>query len=137
MGSKMAFATLFFPREELRMMVPKKTLNDNVRPPIGEKEALKVLDYLQEWDGSLSKQWKVRQRNNQERLESGDPIALSQVYKGLRRMQDKKGQLNTSDQRQLALSEALLVEILTAALDSTPESVEEKLAASCEAQAAA
>ncbi len=134
-GTKATFATLYFPREDMRMMVPKKSLDDNVQPPLKKDEALEVLSFLEEWDGSLSKQWKVRQRKNQERLASGDAMELSTVYKGLRKIQDKKGRLNTTDRRQLAMAEKLLIEVLATALNKPEDFVEQRIDAAFETAA--
>lgn len=131
LGSRETFAILHFQREDLRMMVPRKSLPDTVRNPIKAGVAEKVLEHLESWDGALSGNWKTRNRKNQQRLESGDPFELSQVYKGLLALQEKKGRLNSSDRRQLHLSLDLLTEELAVALKATPEAARQWIAERC------
>lgn len=137
LGSKIKFAILYFEREQLEMMVPIGDLPAKVRSPIDESQAQKVLTHLEEWDGNLAKEWKTRNRRNQERLESGDPMELSHIVKGLTVLQEKKGRLNSSDQRQLDRSLALLAEELAVALGTTPEAMNERLATCCSSADAA
>jgi RNA polymerase-interacting CarD/CdnL/TRCF family regulator len=76
---------------------------------------------MRESSGSLSSSWKVRSRRNLERLSSGDPLQLYEVYQGLQELKEKKGRLNNSDRKQHSQALELLTEELSLALDKTPE----------------
>lgn len=76
---------------------------------------------MKSFDETLSNSWKVRSRRNGERLSSGDPMQLYQVYRGLQLIKTKKGRLNNSDRRQHSLALELLTEELSHALEKTPE----------------
>jgi len=102
-------------------------LDDTVREPLSESKARELLGEMSEIQESLSKSWKIRSRKNQERLASGDPLQLYQVYRGLLELRSQKGSLNNSDRKQLALSLELLTEELAVALDQSPEQVKELL----------
>ncbi|MCA9779115.1 MAG: hypothetical protein KC800_20445, partial [Candidatus Eremiobacteraeota bacterium] len=102
LGSEYKFAILFFPREELQISLPAKKLDDTVREPLSESKARELLGEMSEVQESLSKSWKIRSRKNQERLASGDPLQLYQVYRGLLELRSQKGSLNNSDRKQLA-----------------------------------
>lgn len=127
LGAEYRFATLFFPGEELQISLPAATLNDAVRKPLTEAKARALLETMKEPSESLSKSWKVRSRGNQERLASGDPQKLIDVYRGLLEIQADRGSLNTSDRRQLSLATKLLTEELSVALSKPPEQVERLL----------
>ena len=64
-GSK--FAKLFFPRQDLTMMVRESELADVIRKPIEKSVAQKVLAHIGEWSGSTSDEWKTR-ANSQQRM---------------------------------------------------------------------
>lgn len=136
-GVTARMAVLFFDRGGLKMLVPSKKLADSVRAPIGEQQARDVIDFIRNWDGKLSTQWKVRKSKNQERLESGDPFEVSQVYKGLRNLRSKRGELNTHDRRQLAAAHEILLGELAYALPETEEVVEKHLETACSGETVA
>lgn len=126
-GLKARMAVLFFPRGELKVMVPEKQLDHTVRAPIGEDQARNVIEFIKSWDGKLSGKWKVRRKKNQERLESGDPFAVCEVFKGLRQILARKGKLNSHDRRQLAAAHDILLGELSHALPEAEEIVEARM----------
>ena len=101
--------------------MPAKNLDDTVREPISENKAQELLDSVNDDQESLSPSWKVRSRRNQERLSSGDPLQLFQVYRGLLELKTAKGSLNNSDRKQLNQSLELLADELAIALGKTSE----------------
>ncbi|MFA5508575.1 MAG: CarD family transcriptional regulator [Vulcanimicrobiota bacterium] len=121
LGAEHKFAILFFPREELQISLPAKKLNDTVREPLTESKARELLSEMSDIQESPNKSWKIRSRQNQERLASGDPIQLYLVYRGLLELRNQKGSLNNSDRRQLTQSLELLAEELAVALGKTDE----------------
>lgn len=133
LGSTTTFATILFHRERLNVMVPASTLKEQVRPPVDRTEALEILDYLEDWDGHLDAQWKTRSRENQQRLESGDPYDLCHVVKGLYRHHNKNGQLNNGDRKHLDRSLDLLAGELACALDAEADAMAKKITARCRA----
>lgn len=105
---------MFFPREDMTMMVREKDLDETVRKPIAKKKAREVLEHIGTWEGSVSEQWKVRAAAHQAKLDDGDPFQLAEVYKALSlRRQDEK--LSAADRRQLSQSEERLAEELAMA----------------------
>ena len=128
LGSKAVFVTMYFDREELKLTVGRKNLDDQIREVLNEDEAETVLEYLSNCDAKLAKNWKKRSRNNQERLTSGDPMKLCDVIRGLLLLKHKrKGDLSNSDRRQLNRALELLAEELVHALgrDSLEHMMEE------------
>lgn len=122
------FAKMFFPRDEIIMMIREKDLDGLVRKPIAEQKALQVLAHIGEWKGTVSEQWKTRANSHQAKLDDGDPFALAEVYKALSlRHEDDK--LSAADRRHLSQSEQYLSEELALALDQSEEHMRRKLAA--------
>jgi RNA polymerase-interacting CarD/CdnL/TRCF family regulator len=112
------FAKMFFPRDDMSVMIREAELEDTVRKPIERKEARKVLDHINDWDGSVSDQWKSRANTHQAKLDSGDPLSLAEVYKALRLRQEDDN-LSAADRRHLSESEERLAEELAVALGET------------------
>jgi RNA polymerase-interacting CarD/CdnL/TRCF family regulator len=109
------FAKLFFPRENLIMMIREDELPQVIRKPIKPAEAKKVLAHISDWKGSSSDSWKVRANAMQKKLDKGDPFGLAEVYKTLV-LRQRADTLSGADRRQLIQSERCLSEELAAAL---------------------
>ena len=109
------FAKVFFPKDEMMMMVREEDLSDTVRKPIQRKEARKVLEHIGEWDEKVSDQWKSRANTHQAKLDDGDPFALAEVYKALVQ-REEADKLSAADRRHLSQSEQRLSEELAMAL---------------------
>lgn len=110
------FAKLFFPRDEITMMIRESDLADTVRKPIEEPEARGVLEHIGNWNESVSGSWKVRANAQQRKLDDGNPYALAEVYKTLSLLQ-KTDSLSAADRQQLSHSEQSLAEELAVALE--------------------
>ena len=109
------FAKVFFPKEEMTMMLRESDLADSMRKPISKGEARKVLEHIEEWDESVSEQWKKRANVHQAKLDDGDPFGIAEVYKTLA-MREAEDKLSAADRRQLGASEQRLAEELAMAL---------------------
>jgi RNA polymerase-interacting CarD/CdnL/TRCF family regulator len=109
------FAKLFFPRDDMTMMVRENDLADTIRKPIRKSEARKVLKHISDWSESESDQWKTRANAQQRKLDDGDPFALAEVYKTLT-LRMESDSLSMADRRQLSQSERQLAEELASAL---------------------
>lgn len=110
-ASRSKFAQLFFPRNEITMIVREMDLGETVRKPIARKTASEVLAYIGEWDEPVSEQWKARANALQAKLDNGDPFELAEVYKALS-LRKAADNLSTADRRQLSQSESRLSEEL-------------------------
>ncbi|MEE4175841.1 MAG: CarD family transcriptional regulator [Xanthomonadales bacterium] len=129
-GSK--FAKMFFPRDEMSVMVRETELEETVRKPIEKTEARKVLNHISGWEGSVSEQWKSRANTHQAKLDSGDPLSLAEVYKALSLRQEEDN-LSAADRRHLSESEDRLAEELAVALGKTQRTTRRAMAKSAAA----
>jgi RNA polymerase-interacting CarD/CdnL/TRCF family regulator len=116
------FAKLFFPREDLIMMVSENDLADTIRKPIKKSEARKVLAHIGDWTEPVNDQWKARADAQQRKLDDGDPFALAEVYKTLS-LRRKADSLSGADRRQLKQSEQCLSDELAMALAQSADEV--------------
>ncbi len=113
---------MFFPRDEITVMVRENDLAETIRKPIAKSEARKVLAHIGDWKESESEQWKARANAQQSKLDNGDPFGLAEVYKTLSlRMESDK--LSAADRRQLSESEQSLAEELSMALSQPVDKV--------------
>ena len=120
LGSKAIFVTMYFIREDLKLTVSRKNLEREIREILSEAEGEKILQHLANCEKDLSDNWKTRNRNNQERLTSGDPYELCEVIKGLSALKKKKkGELSNSDRTHLNRALEMLAEELCIALEKT------------------
>lgn len=110
------FAKLFFPRDNITMMIRESDLAEVIRKPIEKGEAERVLIHIGEWSESVSDSWKVRANAQQRKLDDGSPFALAEVYKTLS-IRQKSDSLSAADRRQLTQSEQCLSEELAIALE--------------------
>ena len=110
------FAKLYFPREDMIMMIRGEDISGMIRKPIAKSTARKVLEHIREWSETVSDQWKVRANAQQQKLDDGDPFGLAEVYKTLVGRQ-KADCLSAADRRQLGQSEKVLSEELAIALE--------------------
>jgi RNA polymerase-interacting CarD/CdnL/TRCF family regulator len=118
LGSKAIFVTMYFDRDDLKLTVGQKNLDSKIREVLDEEEAREVLDYLASCGAKLSKNWRARNKNNQERLTSGDPKALCDLIKGLIQLKRSKGgELSNSDRAQLNRAVEILAEELFFSLE--------------------
>ena len=129
-GSK--FAKMFFPRDDMSVMVRETELEETVRKPIERKKAREVLSHINDWDGSVSDQWKSRANTHQAKLDSGDPLSLAEVYKALS-LRQADDNLSAADRRHLSESEERLVEELAVALGETQRKTRRAMARSATA----
>jgi RNA polymerase-interacting CarD/CdnL/TRCF family regulator len=109
---------MFFPRDDITVMVRENDLAETIRKPIAKSEARKVLAHIDDWQESESEQWKARANAQQLKLDDGNPFGLAEVYKTLsQRMEADK--LSAADRRQLSQSEQSLSEELAMALNQS------------------
>lgn len=96
------------------MLVREEDLGDSIRKPIKKNSAHKVLEHIEQFQETVSEQWKTRANAIQAKLDDGDPFALAEVYKTLHMRQEAEN-LSAADRRQLSEVEVRLSEELALA----------------------
>lgn len=123
------FAKLFFPQNEMTMMVREQDLGESVRKPIAKKTAQEVLAHIDRFEETVSEQWKTRANKLQAKLDDGDPFSLAEVYKTLS-LRQKAENLSAADRRQLSQSEERLAEELAMAFGNSRGEILERMESS-------
>lgn len=114
------FAQLYFKRDGLTVQLRQEDLGEMLRPPMGPREAKRLLEHLATCDGRMNPQWKTRTRANQARLAKGDAFGYAEVLKGLLKL-EAAGSLVAADRDHLAQATELLAEELSHALGKTTQ----------------
>jgi len=113
------FAQLYFARDDLTLIMPVQDVVSAVRRPLDASQAGQLLDYIEQWDGKCSRQWKARANAHQQAIERNDPFEYAEVCKGLIRL-ESEGNLRHTDRTHLNRSMDFLADELAHALDKTP-----------------
>lgn len=114
LGSRCRLTTIRL-NNGISLMLPPQQLDKQVRDPISKGEAEELLTRLEEETPELASRFKVRKKNNQVRLASGDPYQLCELIKGLT-IRAKGRPLSAIDRQQLSQATDLLSRELSHAL---------------------
>ena len=120
------FAQLYFKRDNLTLTLPKQDLDDQVRQPISQKDAKKLLEELEAYKAKPRGGWKARANANQKAIDRGNPFEYAKVYKVLAKL-EADGALRAQDRAHPNQSMNLLVDELSHSLRKTPEQARELL----------
>jgi RNA polymerase-interacting CarD/CdnL/TRCF family regulator len=114
------YAQLYFKREDLTLIMPLQDVANTVRRPLDAAQAGELLDYIENWRGKCSRQWKARAAAHQEAMQRNDPFEYAEVCKGLSQL-ETEGSLRHTDRTHLNRSIEFLADELAYALDQTPD----------------
>ncbi|QIB70261.1 CarD family transcriptional regulator [Aminipila butyrica] len=115
LGEIRKYYILKLPCGDMKVMIPVEASgNIGVREIISEEELTEVLNILQEASTTMPSNWNRRNRENMEKLKSGNVLEVAEVVRNLVRM-DRLKKLSTGEKklltnaRQILLSEIILV----------------------------
>lgn len=117
LGTTQTLITVKFHNEDLDVTMSAKRLEATARKVLDSAEAKSILRYLTDSQQRLSREFKTRNRNNHQRLISGDPYQLCDVVVGLTHLRSTRGSLSASDGEQLRRATEMLSTELGIALD--------------------
>jgi RNA polymerase-interacting CarD/CdnL/TRCF family regulator len=130
LGAKSVYATLYFDDQGLQVTVAQNRLEQQVRPLMDEAAARGLMPYITDLKAHPEEAWKLRQKENHERLSSGDPLELCAVAKGLIRLRSQRP-LAASDTAQLKRSLDLLSEEICMVLGGSRDQISRELEQAC------
>lgn len=116
-GSAQNLVSIRFERLKLDLKLPQARLAECSRAVLDSHQARGVLEHLSRSDKVLAEEYRVRRKNNLERLSSGDPYELCDVIAGLRRLREKQGRLSRTDEEHLRTATLVLADELAVSLD--------------------
>lgn len=115
-GSHQKLVSVRFERLGLELKLPQTRLAECSRAVLDSQQAQGVLDHLYGCDTVLADDYRVRRKNNLERLSSGDPYELCDVISGLHRLRERKGRLSRTDNEHLRTATHVLADELAVSL---------------------
>lgn len=108
LGEERKYYILKLPYNEMDVMVPIANSKDiGIRPIASKEEMSKVFDVLAAESTPMPKNWNKRQRDNLDRLKSGDILEAAGVVRNLLRCERDKG-LSAGEKRMLANARQIL-----------------------------
>ena len=124
LGEKQKYYIMKMPVGDIKVMVPTKNAElIGVRDVIGGDVAESVLDVLSAMPTDMSSNWNKRDRNNQDKMKSGDICEVADVVRNLTFRQKDKG-LATGEKKMLSNAKQILISELVLAEAMTKEQVE-------------
>ncbi|MHC1722674.1 MAG: CarD family transcriptional regulator [Aminipila sp.] len=115
LGEIRKYYILKLPYGDMKVMIPVESCNNvGVREIISEQQLERVLSILKEDSSDMPSNWNRRNRENMDKLKTGDIVEVAEVVRNLVRM-DRQKKLSTgekkmlSNAKQILLSEIILV----------------------------
>lgn len=124
LGETRRYYILKLPFGDMNVMIPvDNSMDIGIRPIIEASEVNHVFDVLGSDSSEMSGNWNKRQRDNMERLKTGDIYQVAAVVRDLIRF-DRVKKLSTGEKKMLNNARQILESELILAADSTPEKVD-------------
>ena len=124
LGEKQSYYILKMPGE-VKVMVPILTAEEHgIRNVIDKAEAEKVINVLEQDETEMEKNWNTRDRENMDKMKSGNIYEIADVVRNLSFKQKEKG-LSTGEKKMLHNAKQILVSELVLAEHATQDEVEE------------
>ena len=124
LGEKQSYYILKMPGE-VKVMVPMATAEQHgIRSIIDKTEAEKVFNILEQDETEMEKNSNKRNRNNMDKMKSGDIYEIADVVRNLSFKQKEKG-LSTGEKKMLHNAKQILVSELVLTEHASEDEVEE------------
>lgn len=121
LGKRQSYYIMQMPYEGMKVMIPAENSEGiGVRFVIGSDEGRRALEKFRDEPICNDDNWNKRQRENMEKIKSGDVYQVLTVVKNLMFMDKKKG-LSTSERKMLGLSRQIFISeiVLSGAADKS------------------
>ena len=130
LGEKISLAQIFFPHENLKMMVNVAKQSELFRPVISEEEVGEVFEFLETHEVENMTRANQRQRMHLEKIKSNNIFRLCEVIKDLALMSQRK-KLSFKEAEMYERAKRVLVEELALVTGKQKEALDEKVLAAC------
>lgn len=130
LGESISLAQIFFPRENLQMMVNIDKETELFRPLIEETQVDAVFEHMRNHEGRVLSRANQRQRANLDKIKSNDIFQLSEVIKELAVMSSKK-KLSFKESEMLDRARRVMIEELALVTGGKAETMDELIARAC------
>lgn len=124
LGETKRYYILKFPFGDMSVMIPVDKGQDiGIRPIITQSEIEAVFIVLHGESSEMSGNWNRRQRENMEKLRTGDIMLVAEVVRNLLRL-DRIKKLSTGEKKMLTNAKQILMSELVLAGDIDPQKVD-------------
>lgn len=130
LGERISLAQIFFPRENLKMMVNIAKETELFRPLIEEEQVDAVFEHMKNHEGQCLSRANQRQRMNLDKIKSNDIFQLSEVIKDLAVMSSKK-KLSFKESEMLERARQVMIEEFALVTGGKAETMDELIARAC------
>lgn len=130
LGETISLARVFFPHENLQMMVNIAKDSELFRPVISKEEVGEVFEFLETHEVESVSRANQRQRVHLEKIKSNDIFQLCAVIKDLALMSQRK-KLSFKESEMYERAKRVLVEELSLVTGGTQDALGEKVVAAC------
>lgn len=108
LGEIRSYYIMDVPNEDMEIMIPVDNMEDiGIRDVISRDEIDKVMDVLKAPSSEMSGNWNHRNRENMEKLKTGDIFEVAEVVRNLVRIEREK-HLSTGEKKMLANAKQIL-----------------------------
>lgn len=130
LGEKISIAQIFFPHENLELMVNINKGTDLFRPLIEKDKVDAVFEHLESRELDGPNRANQRQRANMEKIKSNDIFLLCEVIKDLATISRKK-KLSFKESEMYERAKRVLVDELALVTGLKAEAIDERIARAC------
>ena len=130
LGETISLAQIFFPRENMQMMVNVNKETELFRPLVAEDKVDGIFEHMKQHESKGPSRANQRQRANLEKIKSNDILQLGEVIKDLHVLSTKK-KLSFRENEMLERARQVLIEELTLVTGRKSESLDEQIARAC------
>jgi CarD family transcriptional regulator, regulator of rRNA transcription len=130
LGETISLAQIFFPRENMKMMVNIHKETELFRPLIEEQQVDAIFEHMKNHEGRFPSRANQRQRMNLDKIKSNDIFQLGEVIKDLHVMSLKK-KLSFKESEMLERARQVMIEELTLVTGRKSETLDESIARAC------
>lgn len=127
LGEIRSYYIMDVPNEDMEIMIPVDNMEDiGIRDVISRDEIDKVMDVLKAPSSEMSGNWNHRNRENMEKLKTGDIFEVAEVVRNLVRIEREK-HLSTGEKKILANAKQILSSEIILVTGSSEEEAEQMI----------
>lgn len=127
LGKIRSYYIMDVPNEDMEIMIPVDNIEDiGIRDVISRDEIDKVMDVLKAPSSEMSGNWNHRNRENMEKLKTGDIFEVAEVVRNLVRIEREK-HLSTGEKKMLANAKQILSSEIILVTGSSEEEAEQMI----------
>ena len=127
LGEIRSYYIMDVPNEDMEIIIPVDNMEDiGIRDVISRDEIDKVMDVLKAPSSEMSGNWNHRNRENMEKLKTGDIFEVAEVVRNLVRIEREK-HLSTGEKKMLANAKQILSSEIILITGSSEEEAEQMI----------